>query len=87
MNLIETNQQINMTLDHSFSSNNLFKCLLNASSCAAAVARVTWRHEGDVNSVLGENPHRQLYQQKNNLKVIVMKILLMQTKLVSNVRK
>ena len=55
MNLIETNQQINMSFDHSFSYNNLFKCLLNASSCAVAVARVTWRHKGDVNSVLGEN--------------------------------
>ena len=32
MNLIETNQQINMTSDHSLSSNNLFKSHLNAKT-------------------------------------------------------
>ena len=32
MNLIETNNQINMTSDHSDSSNNLFKSLLNVKS-------------------------------------------------------
>ena len=32
MNLIETNHQINMTSDHSVSSNNLFKSHLNTMS-------------------------------------------------------
>ena len=39
INLIETNHQINMTTDHSVSSNNSFKSLLNASSCAVAVVQ------------------------------------------------
>ena len=71
MNLVETNHQINMTSDHSVSSNNSFKSLLsvknfnmfiNCSGCAkhndsasVSVAQVMWLWRGDINSASAEN--------------------------------
>ena len=71
MNLIEANHQINMTSDHSVSSNDLFKSHLNVmsftmfqhcSSCtkhgdaaSVSVAREMETYNGDGNSASGEN--------------------------------
>ena len=78
MNLIETSQQIDTTSDHSVSSNNSFKSLLNAQSfnmfltCSCAkhgdsasvsFARVVWSYKGDVNSTSGKNKKNAHHQQ------------------------
>ena len=85
MNLTETNHQINLTSDHSVSSNILFKSLLNASSCAVAVVQSTeillqcllqgWRERIRVMWIQlqeknEKDPHHQLYQQRHHLMVI-----------------
>ena len=103
INLIETNHQINMTSDHSASSNNTFKSHLNAkSSNTVAVVQSTvillqyllqgWCEGIRVMRIQlqekpEKNPRHQQYQQKHHLMVIVMKKLLMYIKLVDNKRK
>ena len=56
INLFEANHQINMASVHSVSSNNSFKCNLNAKSVSASafVARVMWTYKDDVNWASGE---------------------------------
>ena len=60
MDLIETNNQTNMTLDHSVSNNNSLKsfldtksfnsCVRHGHSTSVSVARVMWMYKYDVNS-------------------------------------
>ena len=66
INLFETNHQINMASVHSVSSNNSFKCNLNAKSVSASafVARVMWTYKDDViepPEKSEKNPHQQYH--------------------------